>query len=169
MSALPDIKVSQAARQQSLYSATEQQMGWRHTELAAFGPDVVPLSDTDAFAAYRRANECSSKTRYGLDETVFKQIDRLDVEEAGPEAKRWLAERLSGDVLLVYSGDAVFRVPASLFLDGWQDMFCPSRDDVMILPVEGGWALFYRHENEFEFAHGGPAEPKVAPDCGGIT
>ena len=144
-------------------------MGWRHTELAAFGSDVVPLNETDAIAAYGRANKCSSRTRYGLDETAFKQIDRMDVEDAGLDARRWLGERLSGDLLLVYSRDAVFRVPASLFIDAWQDMFCPSRDDVMILPVDGRWALFYCHEDEFEFAQGGPAEPKVAPDCGGIT
>jgi hypothetical protein len=130
-------------------------MGWRHTELAAFGPEVVPLSDLDALAAYRRASEFSSKTRYGLDETVFKQIDRLNVEDPGPEAWRWLAERVAGELLLVYAQDAVFRISAPLFLDSWQDMFCPSRDDVIILPVEGEWVLCYCHEDEFEFARGG--------------
>jgi hypothetical protein len=31
-------------------------------------------------------------------------------------------------------------------------MFCPSRDDVVIVPTGGWWALFYCHEDEFEFA-----------------
>src|SRR5262249_27462486 len=118
-------------------------MSWRHTELAGISQDVIPLSDTDARAAYSRANECSSKTRYGLDETAFEQIDRLDVEERSVDTQRWLAQRVSGDLLLVYGRDAVFRVTAQLFLDRWQNMFCPSRDDVVILPVDGRWALFY--------------------------
>ena len=55
-------------------------------------------------------------------------------------------------MLLVFGRDDVFRVPASLFLSNWQDIFHPSRDDVVIVPDSGGWALFYCHEDEFEFA-----------------
>jgi hypothetical protein len=80
------------------------------------------------------------------------------VNEPGPEARQWLAERVGdGELLLVFAKDEVFRMPASLFLDHWQDMLCPSRDDAVILPVGRGWALFYCHEDEFEFARGGPA------------
>ena len=128
-------------------------MGWRRSELAAFGSEVVPLDNPDAVAAYDRAMGLCSRTRYGLDETAFAAIERLDVEEPGPDAQQWLAERVgAGNVLLVFGRDDVFRVPASLVLDNWQDMFCPSRDDVMIVPAGGGWALFYCHEDEFEFA-----------------
>ena len=128
-------------------------MGWRRSELAAFGPEVVPLDRPDAVAAYDRAIGLCSRTRYGLDETAFAAIDRLEVEEQGPDAQQWLAERVgTGDVLLVFGRDDVFRVPASLFLSNWQDIFHPSRDDVVIVPDSGGWALFYCHEDEFEFA-----------------
>src|SRR5262249_20941079 len=134
-------------------------VGWQHPELAGFGPGVVSLTAADALAAWRRARDCLSRSRYGLNETVFASIDRLDVEKPGLEARQWLAERVgSGQLVLVFAEDEAFRVPASLFLDNWQDMFCPSRDDVVILPVSGGWALFYCHEDEFEFARGGPAE-----------
>jgi hypothetical protein len=67
----------------------------------------------------------------------------------------------------VFGRKDVFRVPARVFLDNWQDMFCPSRDDAVILPAGGGWALFYCHEDEFEFARCGQAEPQRAPDRGG--
>lgn len=127
-------------------------MGWRSSELTAFGPQVVPLDCADAAAAYDRAMDLCSRTRYGLDETLFAAIERLDVNEPGADARQWLVGRVgNGDVLLVFSQDDVFRVPASLFLGSWQDMFCPSRDDVVIVPAGGGWALFYCHEDEFEF------------------
>lgn len=134
-------------------------MGWRHSELAAFGPEVVLLTPRDALAAFDRASTCSSRSRYGLNEAAFASIDRLDIEQHAPETRQWLAARVGTEqLLLVFAKDEVVRVPAPLFLDNWQEMFCPSRDDVVILPVGGGWALFYCHEDEFEFARGGPAD-----------
>lgn len=127
-------------------------VGWRRSELAAFGPDVVPLDRSDTVAVYDWAMKVCSRTRYGLDETVFPAIERLDVSEPGSEARGWLAARVSDDLLLVFGRDEVFRVPVALFLDNWQDMFCPSRDDVVIVPASGGWTLFYCHEDVFEFA-----------------
>jgi len=128
-------------------------VGWRNSELAAFGADVVPLDRPDAAAAYDRAMGLCSRTRYGLDETTLGRIERLDVAEPGPTAEQWLVERVgTGLLLLVYGHDEVFRVPAAVFIGGWRDMFCPSRDDVVIVPDGGGWVLFYCHEDEFEFA-----------------
>lgn len=128
-------------------------MGWRHSELAAFGPDVVPLDRLDAAAAFDRAMGFCSRTRYGLDETAIAAVERLSVDEPGPDAQHWLAERVgAGELLLVFGQDEVFRVPAAVFLSGWRNMFCPSRDDVVIVPAGGGWVLFYSHEDEFEFA-----------------
>jgi len=143
-------------------------VGWRQSELAALSPEVVALGGADSRPAARRAIDCTSKTRYGLDETAFAAIERLDVDDPGPEAERWLAERVGRDDLLVVFPDSdVFRVSAGLFVERWRDMFCPSRDDAVVLPAGGGWALFYSHEDEFEFARGGPAEPLGAPDRGG--
>lgn len=134
-------------------------MEWRNAEMAAFGDEVVRLDRAEALTVSRRAFNCCSKTRYGLDESVFKSIDRLDVNDHEPEARQWLVERIgTGDLFLVFAKNVVFRLPASLFLDQWRDMFCPSRDDVVILPAAGGWVLFYCHEDEFEFARGGPAD-----------
>jgi hypothetical protein len=128
-------------------------VGWRHSELSAFGPEVVPLDSPAALAAYTDAIGMCSRTRYGLDETAFDRIERLDVEGAESAARVWLAERVGdGELLLIFGRDEVFRVPAALFLGNWQDMYCPSRDDVVIVPVACGWALFYCHEDEFEFA-----------------
>jgi hypothetical protein len=138
----------------------------RHSELAEHGP-VIRLADADARAVYRLAKKCASCTRCGLDEDAFAQIECLDVNDAPPNARLWLTARVDGDeLLLVFGQSEVFRLSTSLFLDNWQDMFCPSRDDVVILPVAGNWALFYSHEDEFEFEGGGAAEPNAAADRG---
>jgi hypothetical protein len=118
----------------------------------------------EARIVFQRALAMASKFRYGLDEVLFQRIERLDVDDAVSEANRWLAERVGdGDVLLAFAEREVFRVPASLFLGQWFDMFGPSRDDVVILPISGGWVLFYSHEDEFEIARGGAADMSVLP------
>lgn len=128
-------------------------MDWRHKELMAFGTDVASLDHLNAVAAYNRAMSLCSRTRYGLDESKFSAIEKLDVNETGTETGLWLNERIgNSELLLVFGEKLVFQVPAALFLANWRDMFCPSRDDVIILPVVGEWVLFYSHEDEFEFA-----------------
>lgn len=128
-------------------------MGWRHSELSGIGPEVVQLDRQDAAATYHQAVTLCSRTRHGLNETRFSAVERLKVEGSEAAARAWLAERIgSGELLLVFGLEDVVRVPSTLFLDHWQDMFCPSRDDVVIVPVVGEWALFYCHEDEFEFA-----------------
>jgi hypothetical protein len=44
-------------------------------------------------------------------------------------------------------------LPASTFVEQWRDIFLPSRDDAIIIDENHQWALFYCHEDEFEFAH----------------
>ncbi len=83
--------------------------------------------------------------------------ERLDAAEAGEDTAAWLAQRVGsgeGRLLLVFGERDVCEVQASFFVGNWQDLFCPSRDDVVILPVRGGWAMFYFHEDEFEFGRG---------------
>ncbi len=137
-------------------------MSWRRNDLSAFGHEVTWLEAPEAWTAFRRAVDCTSKTRYGLNAEVFPAVERLDVDEPRPEGRAWLASRVGSNdepLLLVFGRDEVSMVRASFFLDRWQDLFCPSRDDVVILPRAGGWALFYCHEDEFEFAYGGPVGP----------
>lgn len=133
-------------------------MGWRRNELSAYGSDVVWLSDAEATAVSNRAQQLTSTSRYGLNEALFASIDRLNVDELTAPAKAWLSER-TGDgnerLLIVYDENDVCEVRASFFIENGQDLFCPSRDDLVILPVEGQWALFYCHEDEFEFARYG--------------
>ena len=99
---------------------------------------------------------CVSKTRYGLNEMAFPHIERLNVDNPGPRVASWLAERVVGEeLLLIFGRCEVFHLSAELFLRHWQDMMSPSRDDVVILPTGGDWALLYCHEDYFEFVNSG--------------
>jgi hypothetical protein len=96
-----------------------------------------------------------SKTHYGLNSDVFSFIERLNVEDQGLEAREWLLKRVGSAeerLLLVFGSDEICTVRALFFLDHWRELFCPSRDDVVILPCVGSWALFYCHEDVFEFS-----------------
>src|SRR5262249_43157280 len=115
-------------------------------------------TEDETAAAYARASSYLSRTHYGLDTAKVRCVERLGVEDPGPEAREWLRRRIGegGERLLaVFGSREGGAVRACFFLERWQDLFCPSRDDVVILPEEGAWVLFYCHEDEFEFGQAG--------------
>lgn len=76
-------------------------------------------------------------------------IERLDVDEPGPEANAWLSHRIGvGTVLDVSDRHQVWRMHGALFVRNWQELLCPSRDDAVILSEGRGVVLFYCHEDE---------------------
>jgi hypothetical protein len=120
-----------------------------------FGFEVTWLEKADASKFYELAMDCSSRTYYGLNPDFFDPLERLSAIDCGPEVREWLSERVgSGEesLVLVFGKEDACIVRASFFLDRWQDLICPSRDDVIILPLSGGWKLCYCHEDEFEFS-----------------
>jgi hypothetical protein len=143
-------------------------MSWRQKELEKYGHEVAWLAATDAAAAFASADSCSSKTRYGLNEATFSSVERLDVETEDAASREWLQRRVGTDaqLLLVFGQADVCSVRAGFFLEHWRDLFCPSRDDVVILPTtDHQWVLFYCHEDEFEFGKcSAPPNQGVAAD-----
>ncbi|MFN0197232.1 MAG: hypothetical protein ACKVT0_10845 [Planctomycetaceae bacterium] len=133
-------------------------MGWRQTELAHFGDRLTWLDDSAAARTYTQAIEHNSHGHYGLKSSNFRQVERLDVDTTSDGGADWLTARVgSGRVRIVFGRLDVCLVDASFFLANWQDMFCPSRDDVIVLPEMGDWVLFYCHEDEFEYGIRSPA------------
>jgi hypothetical protein len=129
-------------------------MSWRAVELAEFGEQVEWLSETEAALVYARAASYLSRTHYGLDPSKMVRVERLCADHPNPETEEWLARRVGQDgqrLLLVFDIQEVCVLRTVFFLEQWQNLFCPSRDDVVILPEKGAWVLFYCHEDEFEF------------------
>jgi hypothetical protein len=130
-------------------------MGWRQVKLAHFGDQLGWLDESKAAATYDRGMAFCSKSHYGPDPAKFVRIERLDVDDSGTDSSEWLAPKLDpGPVLIVFSHSDVCQATTSFFIENWRDLFCPSRDDVIILPKLGDWVLFYCHEDEFEYGVG---------------
>ena len=108
----------------------------RRKELIHFGAEIAWLMDSDALLAYQRASECSSERRYGLNETIFPRINRLDARAHEVSVASWLLARVGnpdGQLMLVFGRSDVCLVRTGFFIAEWPNLFCPSRDDVVIL------------------------------------
>jgi hypothetical protein len=120
--------------------------------MAHFGDRLAWLSESEATSAYECALRFASKSHYGLDPATVAGIEKLDVDDVGPAAREWLSDRLgAGSILVVFGKRQVCRMDNSFFVENWQDLLAPSRDDAVILQDEGTGVLFYCHEDEFEF------------------
>ena len=127
-------------------------MHWRAKELSETLPDADWLSESDARVVYDRVAPLMSRDHYGLEAATVRDLQRIPADASAPE---WLSSRVPRDesLLLIFGSREVCRIPASAFHDHWHDLFCPSRDDVVIISERGGWILFYYHEDEFEFGY----------------
>ncbi len=124
----------------------------RQKELLHFSAVLSWLPAEDAKSDFGRAREATSKERYGLDERLWEIVDSWDVEKiGGVETRARLALHIVDPEVIVFFGHQdVCRMSREAFLMHWQDMFMPSRDDVVVMPDSGAWCLFYCHEDEFE-------------------
>ena len=89
---------------------------------------------------------------YALDAHQFHAIE---IAPAGDirRVRAWLAERIgpAERLFVVFDRESVGAMSAASFLDHWQDMFVPARDDVLITNEPESWTLFYYHEDQFHF------------------
>jgi hypothetical protein len=127
-------------------------VNWRRDELAHYGDQLTWLDHAEAAGTFDRAMLLTSKSHYGLDPAAVTDIERLDVDEPGPEANAWLSRRIGdGMVFVVFGRHQACRMGGDFFVRNWQDLLSPSRDDAVILPEDRGVVLFYCHEDELEF------------------
>lgn len=125
---------------------------FRREELAHFGNQLAWLEKTEALQAYADAIRFSSNTRYGLEPATVDQIEHKDADGACEATTIWLTERIgTGRLRIVFGRESVVLASTDWFLQNWQDVLAPSRDDAIIVPESDNWVLFYCHEDEFEF------------------
>lgn len=103
-------------------------------EYKVLGLDARWLTEGRAKNAYAHALQFSSNKRYGLNEQTTDNIERHIIESRSV-ADAWLRARLraEGTLQIVYGPDHVCVIDAAAFLNCWQDVFVPSRDDAVIL------------------------------------
>ena len=124
-------------------------------ELKQFKDEIIWLDNETASDTYAKVISCCSKKFYGLKPDKCANIEKIDLDNLTlEEANSWLELKLakSNDSLfIVYGKNEVFKVSTSFFLETWNDIFCPSRDDVLITTAVFNWILYYIHEDEFEY------------------
>ncbi|MDO9017466.1 MAG: hypothetical protein Q7V43_11185 [Myxococcales bacterium] len=112
------------------------------------------LSASEAAAAYKRAIRVDNQADYGLDPRSVVDLEHFEICRDLEAATNWLRGRIGqplGRVLVVFGEHDSVRLCARDFLFHWSRMFGPARDDVVILSEMGGWALFYCHDDWFEY------------------
>lgn len=109
------------------------------------------LTKERARNAYTYALQFSSDNRYGLNELTTGDIENHVVQSLGVTGA-WLKTRLraEGTLQVVYGPDDVCVVDAASFLNCWQQVFVPSRDDAIVLHNADKTVFFYYHEDELE-------------------
>jgi hypothetical protein len=125
-------------------------MGYQD-EYKALGLDARWLTEERAKNAYAHALQFSDNKRYGLNDQTTDNIER-HVIESRSVADAWLRTRVraGGTLQVVYGPDHVCVVDAAAFLNCWQDVFTPARDDAIILHNIDKTIFFYCHEEELE-------------------
>src|SRR6266540_628750 len=105
----------------------------RAQEFSEVIPDTHWLPEMDAERVYERIAPFLSRDYYGLDPKAVRDLQRVSADET---AGLWLTARIppgTERVLLVFGPSDVCRIATSDFLNHWQDVFYPSRDDVFIV------------------------------------
>jgi hypothetical protein len=128
-------------------------MSYRVSQIESLDFGVRWLSPERSKNAYAFALSYTHSKRYGLNETTVEDIQRLEISDYRC-AKRWLAERVfaEGTVQIVY-GDEVCVVDSEKFIEYWDQIFVPARDDAIVLHNLNSQVLFYCHEEELEFGY----------------
>ena len=124
-------------------------LAWRWTDSRySVLPDTVlsqlqPLGDREARLAFEHAQ--SFQRECG----IIHSADVSDEDGCG-----WLQARhgdLNDIVTISWSPECALRTSWQIFTHYWSDFCYPSPDDVTVWPDSERWALFYHHEEQFEF------------------
>lgn len=126
-------------------------MKLRQQEYKELNLNVRWLDQEHAQHAYDYALKFSSPSRYGLNESTVANIEQ-HIIEGYSVADHWLKNRLNcrGTVQIVYSETEACVINAESFLQNWQQIFVPARDDAIILHNLDKTVVFYCHEEELE-------------------
>ncbi|AWF80339.1 hypothetical protein BTJ40_05685 [Microbulbifer sp. A4B17] len=126
-------------------------MKYRKAEIERLNLSVRWLNSKHAKNAYDFAAKYSATDFYGLNSEVVESIFKLEIE-SDSIADAWLKSNFNtvGTVQGVFSENEVFILATNIFLDAWQDIFTPTKDDAMVLHNNSNTVLFYSHEHVLE-------------------
>ncbi len=133
-------------------------LAWRWTDANyALLPDATlaqmqPMDQRAAARLFQRS--LHFLVRDSLAPLEFTAIVRHSADVPAEVGRLWLLEQqsdLSVQVFVSWQLDAAIRTTWDVFTAHWEDFCYPSSDDVLVWPESERWALFYFHEQEFQF------------------
>ena len=125
----------------------------RRNQLSEFAPDIQWLGNGDSKLVFSKAAANLGKFQFRLNPSLFSSVERQGNIGDEQFIREWLARRVGfsdAPLFVVYTDDAVCAVRTSFFLEHWQDLFRSGRDDGIVVPPAGMWALVFWQQH-FEF------------------
>ena len=122
------------------------------TEYSDLGIDARWLQSDKASNAYSFVTTFCRADYYAIDKAKVEQYSEHKISNHSI-AKRWVSSLVSteGTVQIIYGEDEVVIISAKDFIDRWQDIFCPGRDDAVVLHNLTKVILYYCHEEEWTY------------------
>lgn len=136
----------------------EHPLAWRWTDpdYAILPEDTLaqmqPIEQREAQGLFQRSQHFLVLD--SLCPEVFASVMRHSAEVTAEVGRRWLREQqsdLSAQVTVSWQQDVAIRTTWEIFTAHWENFCYPSSDDVIVWPGSERWALFYFHEQEFQF------------------
>ena len=135
------------------------QLKWRFTDpnYNVLPADVLkrfhPLDMQSAHEIYGRRTDILQN--FNLDRAQYPNVETYnstnDVEGARLWLKRQLANLGSERVTVSWTSEVAMAVPLNDFCDYWDDFCYPGSDDLLVLPKNDDWVLYFFHEELFQF------------------
>lgn len=110
---------------------------------------------------YDGARTFDHPTAYGLNPTTVDLRERHIVTDCSV-ATDWLNHQigqLASHVFIIFDERDVLPTCTNFFLTEWPNLFCPGRDDALVIEHTSRWIVFYYHEDELEI--GVPKRPAL--------
>jgi len=129
-------------------------MQWRMQELRHFEEEIKWLPAPQAKQAYSLAHRHYCRAQKSLNPANTTGNERLALSDDFELAKQWLLAKLPscGELVVVFENGDCFTCSPQFFIENWEDIFLPTRDDATVFAELDPFIMFHCHENEIEVA-----------------
>lgn len=113
---------------------------------------MTPVEPPEAVRLYSESRKWLEGQ--GLSTKVYPKIAKHSADVANELGRDWLRVQwpdLTTAVVVSWGHQWALRTTWEVFTTYWDDFCYPSSDDVLVWAESETWALFYHHEERFEF------------------
>lgn len=94
--------------------------------------------------------------KFTLNKDRFKTFEEKDFnDDYSWTTKRLLEfENREDEVILIWATGQAILTDLQTFIDNWEDFYCPSSDDLLIINSKRDWIIYLAHYECFQFGQG---------------